>query len=558
MMLSGESGKISDDYYLANFHQLAEFVVATYRDILTPEERQWYASLQAAPESAQRLYIRLLTRKGSVFRLGRLRYPEIEDLQQAAEQLAIRGLADITAPADPATLLAAFTKPELLDLLAVPVARSRPRAELVASLLAASPSDTQEYVDSLQAADDWITLFGHQHWNVFRLGFFGNLYQDSSEFVLQELGTVRYESYRLDSDARAFASREQLNAHLRYFECEALFETIDSRQPEQLLALVGQLPAMVAGDDHLQRRVDRYRNRVARQLERLGRPDDALHLYALSIHPPARERRIRIHLQLEQRAQAQQLLGSLLEAPFNDAETQVGRRLQRQLEKLCGKKPGTEPRYRPQTTILTLSDASRRVELAARDFYARFGECLYTENALVNTVLGLFIWDIVYHSVPGAFFNPFQSAPADFYQPSFSRRRASLLMERFEELESPEHFRRRVVDNYTRHHGKSNPLVRWGRVNRELLTQALERIPADHWRAMFQRLLSDLRENTSGFPDLVLFRDEGGYEFIEIKGPGDTLQQNQLRWMRYFDSNQIPCRVVNVRWAQNAAIIDGS
>jgi len=286
-MLSGEAGAISDDYYLANFHRLAEFIVNTYQDILTPEERQWYASVQSSPEPAQRLYIRLLTRKGSVFRLSRLRYAEIKNLQEAAGELATRGLADINAPDDLRVLLAAYTKPELFELLdafgsGLRGSRSRPRAELIESLLQQDDSAMQRDIVALQAADSWITLFGHQHWNVFRLGFFGNLYQDSSEFVLQELGTVRYESYRLDKDARAFASRAQLVAHMRYFECEALFETIDHRQPEQLLTLIRQLPPMIEGDDHLRRRIDRYRNRVARQLERLGRQAEALELYAQS------------------------------------------------------------------------------------------------------------------------------------------------------------------------------------------------------------------------------------------------------------------------------------
>ncbi len=557
-MLSGEAGTISDDYYLANFHRLAEFVVDTYRDILTPEERQWYASVQDAPESAQRLYIRLLTRKGSVFRLSRLRYPEIDHLPQAAAELASRALADTAVPTDPRSLLAAFTKPELLDLLDIPTARSRPRAELVEQCLSGDASVLQTHVEALQRADRWITMVGHQHWNLFQLGFFGNLYQDSSEFVLQELGTVRYESYQLDYNARAFATRAQLNAHWRYFECEALFDTVDHKQPEQLLALVRQLPAMVAGDDHLQRRIDRYRNRIARQLERLGQHKEALDLYAQSVHPPARERRIRLYLKQNEPEQAGRLIASLLDQPFNDAEVQVGRKLQKQLERLSGNKSRPAPRFKPQTTILTLSDCSRRVELAARDFYARFGECRYTENALSNSVLGLFIWDIIYHPVPGAFFNPFQSAPADFYQPSFTRRRAGLLMSRFAELDTPALFHQRVLDAHAQHEGKSNPLVRWGRVDRELLMLALERIPTEHWRAIFQRILSDLRENTSGFPDLILFRDEGGYEFIEIKGPGDTLQQNQLRWMQYFDGAQIPCRVVNIRWAQQTDLVDRS
>ncbi|NND92459.1 MAG: VRR-NUC domain-containing protein [Granulosicoccus sp.] len=541
---------LSENYYLANFHRLAAFVRDTYGDILEPAERLWYESVTDTSESAQRLYIRLLTRKGSVFRLSRLDYPEIGDLQPAACELASQGLADIAPPESLADLIRTFTKPELLELLPIPVTGSLPRADLVEQVLSSERAVCAAHTQILQQADSWITLAGHQYWTIYRLSFFGNLYQDSSEFVLSELGTVQYESYPLDASARAFVSRHQLEAHLRYFECESLLDTIDFRDAQQLSALVECLPAPITGDDHLQRRIDRFRNRIARQLERLGHQSAALELYAASAHPPARERRVRIHLASEDPVSAGQLLELMRENPFNDAEAQVADRLQRKLDRAIGRATPVRNRYRPDITTLTLKAADERVELAACRFYSRFGVCQYSENSLVCAVLGLFIWDIVFHPVEGVFFNPFQSAPADFHEPAFSTRRHDLLCARFAELRQSSTFHDRVMKACTLHRGKANPLVRWGRVSDELLTLALQRIPVDHWQAMFQRILADTRENTSGFPDLVLFRDTGDYEFIEIKGPGDVLQQNQLRWMHYFSEHRIPCRVVNIRWPQ--------
>jgi len=110
------------------------------------------------------------------------------------------------------------------------------------------------------------------------------------------------------------------------------------------------------------------------------------------------------------------------------------------------------------------------------------------------------------------------------------------------------------MGNYDEKFGKANPLVRWNGFSYDILSIALKRIPWDHWRVMFQRILADPRENMTGFPDLVLFRDDDEhYEFIEIKGPGDTVQQNQLRWMEQFSQHRIPYRVVNVRWAVSTA-----
>jgi len=71
--------------------------------------------------------------------------------------------------------------------------------------------------------------------------------------------------------------------------------------------------------------------------------------------------------------------------------------------------------------------------------------------------------------------------------------------------------------------------------------------------ATWQRQLFDPAQNSSGFPDLIAFADpaksrSGGgnldnYCLIEVKGPGDSLQNNQKRWLRYFSQHNIPAAV---------------
>jgi len=64
----------------------------------------------------------------------------------------------------------------------------------------------------------------------------------------------------------------------------------------------------------------------------------------------------------------------------------------------------------------------------------------------------------------------------------------------------------------------------------------------------------DLRENRAGLPDLIQFWPlERRYRMIEVKGPGDRLQDNQRRWLKYCHSVDIPVTVCHVRWAQAAA-----
>ena len=72
---------------------------------------------------------------------------------------------------------------------------------------------------------------------------------------------------------------------------------------------------------------------------------------------------------------------------------------------------------------------------------------------------------------------------------------------------------------------------------------------------MFKRMLFDLANNRSGFPDLVYFPSQSSlvnnnsnrYEFLEVKGPGDQLQANQKRWIEHFSHNKIPFRLLKVQ-----------
>ena len=62
-----------------------------------------------------------------------------------------------------------------------------------------------------------------------------------------------------------------------------------------------------------------------------------------------------------------------------------------------------------------------------------------------------------------------------------------------------------------------------------------------------------MKANRTGFPDLVRFwpdRAEGAgrYELVEVKAPGDKLQDNQIRWLDYCAAHGIPARVCHVQW----------
>ena len=86
-----------------------------------------------------------------------------------------------------------------------------------------------------------------------------------------------------------------------------------------------------------------------------------------------------------------------------------------------------------------------------------------------------------------------------------------------------------------------------------MLDLALACIPAAHLKKAFERILLDIKSNRSGFPDLIQFWPaEQRYRMIEVKGPGDRLQDNQLRWIAYCAQHAMPVSVCYLQWQEAA------
>ena len=551
------STPLPPDYYLHNFQMLLEQVQRQYEDLLLPVERRVCELFPTLCEDARKLYVRLLTRKGNVFRSSRLRYAEIRHPQKAARQLADHGLIAIDPALPLAPLLPLWNRQEWLARLQVLGLPTRglaalKRAELDAVLMdclalegdAALPSDTVCRI----AGEPIYQLLNPEMFQVFKLLFFGNPYQDMTEFVLRDLGLYRFESYRLDRDTRLFRSRAQIDAHLA---CHALTEQLEAVLLEDraaILAFARNLPPLPEDDPHLSRRLQKLTYALARQLERLGHLQEALDLYRDLTLPDAQERQVRVLAKLGREAEALQLCRERLQERDDTQHFawSFGRRLAKTLacdwpQRSAGK---------PQVELLELEFTGDSVEFVVAEHFAACGDCHYVENALLNSLFGLHYWPVIFAPVTGAFSHPFQHAPHDLHQAEFTLLRRELLEEHHAAVplmrENIVHYQQLWRDRF----GCLNPFVYWQALDEELIAKALERIPPAHWEAVFRRFWQDLKNHCSGLPDLILFPEEGGYELIEVKGPGDRLQLNQKAWMEYFAAHGIPHRVVQVSWTE--------
>jgi hypothetical protein len=232
-------------------------------------------------------------------------------------------------------------------------------------------------------------------------------------------------------------------------------------------------------------------------------------------------------------------------------------RLQRRLGQPVARAAGARAIER-SALVLSRPTAPCSVEYAARDSLSSpQAPVHYVENALINSLFGLLCWEPVFAALPGAFFHPFQRGPADLHAPDFQARRAVQFDACLAQLDSGA-YRATILRHLESKAGRQSPFVFWGMLTPELVAQALDCLPAAHLKLWFERLLRDIRSNRSGLPDLIRFWPaERRYELIEVKGPGDRLQDNQIRWLEYCAQHGMPVRVLDVRWADEVQI-DGA
>lgn len=545
--------ELPESYYLDNVITLFAHVESLYTDILDEQHLDFLQAFATLPLDAQRLYIRLLNRNHHLFRLSKLNYPEIDSISNAIAQLNSRGFVQVDPEITHGELVALYSKAELLALH--PNRRELSKLKRSALDTALLEQDENTFYSNLEKNESLIQVAQKEYYTLSQMLFFGNLNQSMTDFVLRDLGLNRYENYHIDTENRPYSSTLDIEQHWLLHQLQLLLQGSDMGDIESLQNYFNAIPTNFRSDSSLFRKGERIKYEIARQVERLDKLPLALTLYRQCTLPPSRERIARILHQQNQIEDAVELCQIIIEKPISEDESQFARgfglRLLRQhkiLDRALFESLG--PDHNPETFDLELSRQDS-VELAVADYYLaqnRETQCYYVENSLFTGVLGLLIWDAIFAPVEGAFYNPFQHRPNDYYAHDFNQKRSVEFERIWSSITSNSDIRHRVTKYWSEKFGIMNPLVNWQMLNSEIIELALDRIDYSHWMVIFERILLDLRNNRSGFPDLVLFPATGGYQLVEVKGPGDSLQKNQRRWMQYFSEHGVPHAVARVRW----------
>lgn len=539
-------------YYLTNFRFVLGWVGERHADLLHPDELTFLRRFDALPRTSQALLTRMVMRKGELFRLGKLSYPEIGDTADALAPLVALGWVDAAPALSVDEVFHQLRLAELRSALATPMRDAGlPVSAGKAVLQAALTPQLTEIKPLIEwwptAPDSVVRLKVMEICDRLRLMFFGNLRQDWAEFVLAELGLQRFESVAFTNASRAFQQREEVDA---YLALHRLRQRLEAGEPLEHLRL--ELPPK-PDNAWLATRRARLLLQLGREAERSGQAEQAVLLYAQANSSEARIRQLRVLERLGRHQEAFDLAVNAQSLMPNETEAQALARLLPRLRKKL--KIEAQPLVRePAYTrwALTLPGPQPVERAVVQHVGSPEAPIYYAENTLITGLFGLLCWPAIFAPLPGAFFHPFHSGPADLYREDFVVRRRGLFDDCLARLEDGS-YQQAIRTTWQEKHGLASPFVHWPLLDETLLALALECLPATHLKACFERFLQDIKANRAGLPDLIQFfpntaPPEPRYRLIEVKGPGDRLQDNQRRWLAFFHHQHIPVAVCYVQW----------
>jgi hypothetical protein len=378
-----------------------------------------------------------------------------------------------------------------------------------------------------------------------------------SMLVLSRMGVVRWPEYALTSGAGAFRDRRALLAWERLLEGEL--------SPEEVLEALASGTAVGGGGLDLRGWLVAGLREAAGQVERRGEPATAARWYQALVeggHVRAGKVAVRWARTVEKQGQPVEALAIVRAAmpgalPSEQvALRRMGRRLARSLR--TGFAPA-RPLQSPRVRQLRLVPASRAagsrprwegpegealtVEAAVLRHLARAGrKGLHAEGTPFCTLVTALCAELYFLPVPGALPVRFLAGPLDLGTPQFRARRAEPLQQLLMAIdrgEAPE-LVARADERWrgTRLHG-----ARWDVVDKDTLVELARGLGPAGTRTLVETLLEHGPGQAAGLPDLVVLPGERvrlelawpGWVpqtllLVEIKGPGDTVRDEQRVW----------------------------
>ncbi|CAM9839775.1 unnamed protein product [Chrysoparadoxa australica] len=540
--------ELVEGYYLDNFEKLLSFIEEVYFDILQKEELEFLKVFKSCSIDARRLFVRLALRRKSFFRLSKLNYAEI-DIEKALEECDAVGLFELNPEVEFPDIFEPFTVSEIKAFYKHCGGKKPPSKR--DDLLEVCEEFEEHIYDWITSEDTLIWPLFSETVEKFQLLFFGNLYQDMAQFILEDLGIKKYEKIKIDKDTRYFSGRDHLDAHYEWSYLHGLlWEAGEGRDLDAAETILKELKKIKYKGDSLKRRLSRSYNLVAKLYESEGELDKALKLYEKSIKEPARERKIRILEKQGKDKKALKLCEELLENPFSESEVYFSRFFREKLKKKLGLEYEKRKKLpTPAEEVLPIKwDKQGRVESQVLEYLKEKGfHGFFSENNYFGTLSALLFWDEFWAPAPGVFYHPFEQAPRDFFSGEFYQRQKKAIEKKSEWWLEQKDWWKVLEPLYEEKFLTFCSLTNWKRADKDNLKTLVEAMNYEMLIDIANQQLKDPKQYRSGFPDLFLVNDRGEFHLGEVKSPNDQVQTSQKRWFDFFTERNIPFKIYRLK-----------
>jgi len=531
---------LPEKYYLDYFNYVLDFVERKYEHILDEPEYNFYSSFRGLTEDAKCLYLRFSNRKGHFFRVNKLSYREITNINSAKKELMHHRFIRINENRDPIQFQL-FTKAELLANYSF-LNKKDSKENLLIQL-------TDNEIDTLHEKEEIAETLMVNEVEFIKLLFFGDQRYQMTDFVIRDVGNVRLQKLDESKFKPWCQTRDEALAVMQIAELKTLIRTM-RKEGMTLETIVNEVP----WENLLQFPTSKKRGgkllvEIGKYLEQDDQMELALDHYKYTTQYPARERSIRILEKLNRSEEGISLANKIFENPVNASEftfasdylrrsgIRINRSMTERLKDAPVLKISKNPRLKVENAVL--------VHLADEGWNG-----FHAENFVWRGLFGLIFWDEIFSQDLGNFHHPLQREPSDIENSDFFLNRDEQMKKLLNELSSKKKLYSHIRRVYKEKEGMANRLVVWHESLLPAIKVFIDHLTLKSIKEVMLEIPKNIRENSTGFPDLFVWKEKE-YMFYEVKSPNDQLSAQQLFWLDYMQKIGIKADVLKVEYLDN-------
>lgn len=531
-------------YYLSHFFEFLDFIETHYSPILDQAQLKFISDFRALSEDAQCTYIRMVNRKGNIFKRADFeKYVEIENQHSALAELQDQNFARSLSAESKIDLLSFLPKAQLkkwLTSIGLVVPTTLSRIEMMD--LARKNLDQLE-IDHLAVSEEVISQGQIESIEYLLFLYFGKIQKSLTLYTLRDLG-VRESNTLKGSFKPRFNSMAEAQAE--YFFARQIDKDLSYEPMEKISELVEHIQTYTNLPRSTQNLKDQLLLSIA---DFVIDSDEALALTALkaSLHPDAREKLARHLYKMDLKDDCQKVLDDILANPRSDEELLFAEDFfSRKFNK---KKIGYLTEILNSSRLIQISDFYlKKPEMGVAKYYENQGyRAYFTENNIWNNLFGVLFWEELFQSDQAAIHNPFDRTPSDLVGPAFYENHTDSIEKTLSLFSDVKALTKKILFTTAAHYGRLNGIFQWRTDLAQSLVDFVKHTTSQNPAHVIRQMAKNYEFNRSGFPDLMLEKD-AVIHFVEVKAEGDSLRANQLSKIKLLKEAGFEVEVLRVQW----------